>query len=576
MTKKRTQFLDTLEKTGFLSTDQRRKAEERLLESKKSLAEILVEMNLCTREEAGEVMELIYNAPFVKLSEYILNPSALKVIPEAVARKHKLIPIDVSDTTITVVMADPQDITALDDLKVVSNRRVEPLVADPEEIESVIEEQYRSTNGGANSAVESLGLDAGSEIEEIEPLSEMEDLEELEINDLRLMGKQAPVVEMVNQVLLRAVRSEASDVHIEPVVDGLLVRFRIDGVLRDSVRIPKNARLAVISRIKILSRMDIAERRVPQDGRFQAKVEKIRVDFRASTLPGIMGEKVVIRLLDLSGGVTRLSDLGMEELEFDRISTLIRKTTGILIVTGPTGSGKTTTLYSILDIIKSPEKNIITIEDPVEYRINRAYQVQINPKAGLDFPNVLRSVLRQDPDIIMVGEMRDAETSELAVRAALTGHLVLSTLHTNNASQALTRLKDMGLNSFLVGTTVNGILAQRLVRKLCPHCKQATMATDETLEILGEIGEGLRGKTIYEPKGCSKCCQRGYSGRTGIFEILPLNALALRELVLIDRPAAEIQEMARQELGVRTMGETGCLKVLSGTTSLEEILRVTL
>ena len=576
MTKKRTQFLDTLEKTGFLSTDQRRKAEERLLESKKSLAEILVEMNLCTREEAGEVMELIYNAPFVKLSEYILNPSALKVIPEAVARKHKLIPIDVSDTTITVVMADPQDITALDDLRVVSNRRVEPLVADPEEIESVIEEQYRSTNGGANSAVESLGLDAGSEIEEIEPLSEMEDLEELEINDLRLMGKQAPVVEMVNQVLLRAVRSEASDVHIEPVVDGLLVRFRIDGVLRDSVRIPKNARLAVISRIKILSRMDIAERRVPQDGRFQAKVEKIRVDFRASTLPGIMGEKVVIRLLDLSGGVTRLSDLGMEELEFDRISTLIRKTTGILIVTGPTGSGKTTTLYSILDIIKSPEKNIITIEDPVEYRINRAYQVQINPKAGLDFPNVLRSVLRQDPDIIMVGEMRDAETSELAVRAALTGHLVLSTLHTNNASQALTRLKDMGLNSFLVGTTVNGILAQRLVRKLCPHCKQATMATDETLEILGEIGEGLRGKTIYEPKGCSKCCQRGYSGRTGIFEILPLNALALRELVLIDRPAAEIQEMARQELGVRTMGETGCLKVLSGTTSLEEILRVTL
>ncbi|MFH1550665.1 MAG: GspE/PulE family protein [Planctomycetota bacterium] len=574
MPRRKAHLLDRLEEAGFLNEEQRRKADEQLLHTKKPLADILVELGLCTRAEAAEVMELIYNTPFVKLSEYILNPDAVKAIPESVARKHKLIPVDISDTTITVAMLDPQDINALDDVKAVSNRRIVPLVAEPDEIDKAISEYYRTVDSVFESTVEQLG--ASAEVEEVEPLSETEDLEQIEIKDLRLMGKQPPVVEMVNQIILRAVRAEASDIHIEPVRNGLLVRFRVDGILQDSVRIPKNVRPAVTSRIKILSRMDIAERRLPQDGRFQAIVEGARIDFRVSTLPGIMGEKVVIRLLDLTSGITKLSELGMGESEYESLISMIRKTTGILIITGPTGSGKTTTLYSILDIIKSAEKNIITVEDPVEYRLDRVYQVQVNSKIGLDFANVLRSVLRQDPDIIMVGEIRDTETSELAVRAALTGHLVLSTLHTSSAASALTRLRDLGLNPFLIGATINGIVSQRLVRKLCPECKRVTGVSDKTIEVLGEEGEVLRGQTVYEAVGCSKCSQRGYAGRTAVFEILPLASPLMRDLILLDRPASEIYEMARQELGMCTLQESGCQKALAGITSLEEILRVTL
>ncbi len=577
MLKRKIELLEKLEEVGLINADQRCEAEAGLHKTRKSISDILIDMGLCTNEEAAEIMELLYDAPFVKLSGFTINPDAVAIVPEAVARKHRLIPIDVKDRAITVAMSDPQSLDALDDLRAVSNRRVVALVADPLEIDSAIAEYYSMCEADYNDTLEKMGITLDeTEDAVVEEISDRTDAERLEITDLRSMGHEAPVVQLVNQIVLRAVRAEASDIHIEPVGSGLLVRLRVDGILQDNVAIPRSMQPAVISRIKILSKMDIAERRVPQDGRFQARVEGSHIDFRVSTLPGIMGEKVVIRLLDLSGGAAKLSELGIDERDYDTVIRMIRKTTGVVIVTGPTGSGKTTTLYSVLDMLRSPEKNIITIEDPVEYRLARICQVQVNPKAGLEFAGVLRNVLRQDPDIIMVGEMRDVETSELAVRSALTGHLVLSTLHTNNAAQALTRLRDMKLNPFIIGATINGIIAQRLVRKLCPKCKQPTVIDDKTLDLLGEGTDMLRGVEVFEPKGCPACRNKGYTGRVGVYEIMPTDSPLLRDLILMDRPASEVWDTGRRELGLRSLREAGYAKVLQGTTSIEEVMRVTL
>jgi len=322
--------------------------------------------------------------------------------------------------------------------------------------------------------------------------------------------------------------------------------------------------------------MDISEKRLPQDGRFQARVEDGQIDFRVSTLPGVMGEKVVIRLLDMSKGVQELSKLGMEEDDYTRLLGLIRKTTGILIVTGPTGSGKTSTLYSVLDVIKSSEKNIITIEDPVEYRLERIYQVQVHPKIGLDFAGVLKSVLRQDPDIIMVGEIRDMETAQLAVRAALTGHMVLSTMHTNNAAQSITRSTDLGLNRYLISATYNGLIAQRLMRRLCDQCKRPARPKEEALELLGPAGKILKGVEIFEAEGCPHCSDMGYHGRTGVFEVISLGSAKMKELILSGGSADEISALARKETGASSLLENAVKKVVRGETSLDEVMRVTL
>ena len=568
MSKKEFSMLATLEAAGMLDEKQRLRIEQELGKTKKSISALLIEMGIISKEASQEVLELLYNAPFVRLSSYLLNPNAVQRVPENLARQYRAIPVDIEGNNLSVAMADPSDIFALDDLKAITECKITPLVADEAEIASAIERYYSKSNL-AEDAVKlgETGADGGT----VEQADENEDLQ---IDDLKSLGEQAPVIEMVNQIILRAVKFDASDIHIEPVKDGLLVRFRVDGMLQDSVSIPRSARAAIVSRVKIMSKLDIAEKRLPQDGRFQAKVANKEVDFRVSTLPGIHGEKVVIRLLDMSKGVQPLSKLGVEPDDFQRLLDMIKKTTGIAIVTGPTGSGKTSTLYSILDMIKSPEKNIVTVEDPVEYQLERIYQVQVNPKIGLDFANVLRSVLRQDPDIIMLGEIRDQESAELAVRSALTGHMVITTLHTNDAAQAITRSVDMGLNPYLIAATYNGVLAQRLVRKLCDKCKKAIKPKDDVLKSLGPLGESLKGKEIYEPIGCPHCENRGYKGRTGIFEVLSLGSRPMKDLILANAPSRQIFEQARKETNACSLLENGVKKVLRGEASLEEIIRV--
>jgi type IV pilus assembly protein PilB len=565
MSKKESSMLTTLEAAGMLDAKQRLQIEQELVKSKKSISTLLIEMGIVSKEASHEVLELLYNAPFVRLSSYLLNPNAVQRVPENLARQYRAIPVDLEGTTMSVAMADPADIIALDDLKAITECKITPLVAEEAEIEAAIERYYGKTHL-ADEAVK-LG-----EVETSE--GTVQEGDDLEIDDLKSLGEQAPVIEMVNQVILRAVKFDASDIHIEPVRGGLLVRFRVDGMLQDSVSIPRSARAAIISRVKIMSKMDIAEKRLPQDGRFQAKVATKELDFRVSSLPGIHGEKVVIRLLDMSKGVQPLSKLGVEQEDYQRLLELIKKTTGICIVTGPTGSGKTSTLYSILDMLKAPEKNIVTIEDPVEYQLERIYQVQINSKIGLDFANVLRSVLRQDPDIIMLGEIRDTESAELAVRSALTGHMVISTLHTNDAAQAITRSVDMGLNPYLIAATYNGVIAQRLVRRLCGKCKKPIKPKDDLLKSLTHVGEILRGKEIYEPVGCSHCENRGYKGRAGIFEVLSLGSRPMKELILANAPSRAIFDQARKETGACSLLENGVKKVLRGETSIEEIIRV--
>lgn len=567
MSQKKASMLATLESAGMLDEQQRRHIEEELSKSRKSISAVLIEMGIISKEQSHEVFELLYNAPYVKLSSYILNPDALKRIPEELAKKHKAIPVDIQGNTLSLAMADPTDIIALDDLEAVTDCKITPLVAEEADIDAAISNYYGKSRDLAGDAVK-LGE---GDFEETAPDTEGDDLQ---IDDLKSLGEQAPVIEMVNQIILRAVKFDASDIHIEPVKEGLLVRFRVDGMLQDSVNIPRSARAAIISRVKIMSKMDIAEKRLPQDGRFQAKVAGKEIDFRVSTLPGVHGEKVVIRLLDMSKGVQPLAKLGVEQEDYLRLLELIKKTTGICIVTGPTGSGKTSTLYSILDMIKSREKNIVTVEDPVEYQMERIYQVQVNPKIGLDFANILRSVLRQDPDIIMLGEIRDQETAELAVRSALTGHMVISTLHTNDAAQAITRSMDMGLNPYLIAATYNGIIAQRLVRKLCDRCKRPIKPSEDVLKSLGHAGELLAGKEIHQAIGCAYCDNRGYRGRTGVFEVLSLGSRPMKELILANASARAVFDQGKKETGACSLLENAIKKVLRGETSLEEVIRV--
>jgi type IV pilus assembly protein PilB len=568
MPRKESSVLATLEAAGMLNEEQRLRIERELLTTKKSIRAILIDMGIVSKEASHEVLELLHNAPFVRLSSYILNPEAVLRIPENLARKYKAIVVDSDGDTLSVAMADPFDILALDDLKAVTECKITPLMAEEADIENAISRYY---NSGMNLAEEAVKL--GESGEDGEPVGEGGS-EDLRIDDLKNLGEQAPVIEMVNQIILKAVTYDASDIHVEPVKDGLLVRFRVDGILQDSVSIPRSARAAIISRVKIMSKMDIAEKRLPQDGRFQAKVANRQIDFRVSTLPGIHGEKVVIRLLDTSKGVQHLSKLGMEQEDYERLLELIKKTTGICIVTGPTGSGKTSTLYSILDAIKSPQKNIITIEDPVEYQLERIYQVQVNTRIGMDFANILRSVLRQDPDIIMLGEIRDTESAELAIRAALTGHLVVSTLHTNDAAQAITRSVDMGLNPYLIAATYNGVISQRLVRKLCDNCKKPIKPSNDVLASLGHAAETLRGKEVYEAGACPYCENRGYKGRTGVFEILAMGSRPMKDLILSGASARELFELAKAETGASSLLENALKKVLRGETTLEEVIRV--
>jgi type IV pilus assembly protein PilB len=494
---------------------------------------------------------------------YPIDIALSAVIPLEMCQKYQLVPIERTSHLLKIAMTDPMDINALDAIEVHTNIEVEAAICTYQELNQLISSLY-----GTYSAIGGV-LDGMSEMQ-IESAQDTEAAamtEDVEVNSLHDMAEEAPVIRLVNSILSQAVREGASDVHISPEKDFVQVRFRVDGKLHEVPAPPKSLILLIISRLKILSNMDISLSRIPQDGRFTIRMDKKEINIRASTIPTIYGENMVLRLLDTSGGVYSLEHLGMNEADIRKLEPIISKPYGMILSTGPTGSGKSTTLYSILKKINQPDINIITIEDPVEYRINKIRQIQLNRKAGMTFASGLRSIMRQDPDVIMVGEIRDSETAGIAVQSALTGHRVLSTVHTNDAAGAITRFVDMGIEPFLVSSVMLVSIAQRLVRKVCPYCKRSWKPPRAALSYWGL--DKVQGADFVQGKGCFNCMDKGYKGRTGIFEILVIDEM-VQEMILRRASAQEIMRTARESGNLRTLKDDATQKVLDGETTLDE------
>jgi general secretion pathway protein E len=488
-------------------------------------------------------------------------PMVLETVSSRFIRENRIVPLDLRNRVLKVVMANPEDRETIDALRVAVSGEVVVYTADLALIEEYIARFYGPEQQNIHRIIEDIGED------EIHITREDDE----DVAHLKDLASEAPIIKLVNILINRAVESRASDIHIEPFEDELKARYRIDGVLYDVESVPKKLQAAILSRLKIMAKLNIAERRLPQDGRIRLRVGEKDIDLRVSTIPVLHGECIVMRILDKEGIVIDLTRLGFDEETLSTWDRLIRLPHGILLVTGPTGSGKSTTLYGALDKINSPDKMIITVEDPVEYQLKGINQIQVKPQIGLNFATTLRHIVRQDPDIIMIGEIRDLETAEIAIQSALTGHLVLSTLHTNDAPSTITRLLDMGVQNFLLSSTIRGILAQRLVRVICPDCKEIDpqAGTGEEFIALG-IATHV---TLYRGKGCEKCGFTGYLGRTGIFELLVVDD-AVRRLILQNGDPGDIREVGRKH-GMRILLEDGARKVMAGVTTLSEVLKVT-
>ena len=542
-------------------------------ESSKALDEYLIESKMVTEEALLEVKASLWNVPFIDLKNYEVDPEVLEIIPSKMARKYNFFPLFRIDGTLLIAMTDPKNVKIIDEVTQVTQLEISPALSSKEAVAEAIQRYY----GVQEESILDIQNENLQDILEIIEAEEDQKEEEKSSADLERLADDAPVVKMTNMVLIQSIVEGASDVHFNPEEDQLRVRYRVDGMLRDSHHLPKNLQQAVISRIKILANLDIAENRIPQDGQLRLRLKDGRqIDIRVSTLPSAYGENVVLRILDKSAALLKLENLGFEEDVFNITAKLLSNAYGIILVTGPTGSGKTTTLYAALNRLNSMEKNIITLEDPIEYRLPLIRQSQVNHKAGMTFAKGLRAILRQDPDIVMVGEIRDSETANIAVQAALTGHLVLSTLHTNDAAGAVTRLEEMEIEPFLIATAILGVQAQRLVRKICPDCKEEYQPhleiPQEVLKIFGLETEADSLK-FYHGKGCKNCNKTGYRGRMSIMEVLPMTE-GIRALVLKSASADEIKKLAIQE-GMRPLIQDGWIKVLKGITTLEEVVRVT-
>lgn len=562
MQEKINKLVEELLAKELVTQDQVEKAQKEAEATGATIDRVLISMGAVKNYQLSAVKADLLGVPFVNLKEYLVEQSAIDMIPEEIARKYNIVPLFKIRDTLTIAMPDTLDIYTIDELqRRTKSKTIDAVLSTPEDILYALD-RYYGVSGDVEEAVKDV------DIAEFETKAAPE---EVETRILEQMAEEAPVVKVVNLLVIRAIRERASDVHLEPAEDHFGVRFRVDGVLRNINPLPKHLQGAVVSRIKILAKLDIAEKRKPQDGRIQVRLESRDIDLRVSTFPTVYGENVVIRILDKTSFLLGLPQLGFSKDELKRVDKVIRRPHGIILVTGPTGSGKTTSLYAILNAINATEKNIITIEDPIEYQLPLIRQSQVNPKAGLTFATGLRSILRQDPDIIMVGEIRDVETAEIAVHAALTGHLVFSTLHTNDAPGALTRLEDMGVEPFLISSSVIGIAAQRLVRVLCDKCKEKYHPEKELLKDL-HITDDHK-KTFYKPKGCSYCDEVGYKGRIGIFELL-LVSEDIKKLILSKASSDEIKALARRQSMV-TLWEAGLEKVREGITSLEEVVKVT-
>ncbi|MBK8169442.1 MAG: type IV-A pilus assembly ATPase PilB [Sandaracinaceae bacterium] len=556
---------ELLVREKLISLQQLRAAQEDQKKNNTSLGAALAKMGFISDQAITEFLSQQYRVQAINLSEYEIDPDVIKLVSKDVCERHKVLPVSRSGASLILAMADPSNLHAIDDIKFLTGFNIEPVVSAEGIIQKAIEKYYSAPDISYDEIME------GFDEQEIE-VAETED--DISSGDLARASEDAPVVRLCNAILLNAIKKRASDIHIEPYEKNLRVRYRIDGVLHEEMAPPMKLKNAIASRLKIMSSLDIAERRLPQDGRIKLKLGKGReMDFRVSVLPTIWGEKIVLRLLDKSNLQLDMTKLGFEQKALDDFKYSISQPYGMVLVTGPTGSGKTTTLYSALSELNQPNTNISTAEDPVEYNLRGINQVQQHEDIGLNFAASLRAFLRQDPDIIMVGEIRDFETAEIAVKAALTGHLVLSTLHTNDAPATISRLLNMGIEPFLVTASVNMVVAQRLARKICNACKTPVEVDEAVLLDVGFTRDQIKGCVIQKGAGCAECNGSGYRGRIALYEVMPFSQ-RLKEQVLQGGSTNEIK-MAMIEDGVKTLRMAGISKVLEGVTTVEEVTRVT-
>jgi type IV pilus assembly protein PilB len=537
----------------IITEEQLEEALAKQKETGDSLGRVLIEMKMVSEGALTSILARQIGLKYIDLANHEIDISASSLVDAEIARRYTLIPIGFDGDKLMVAMADPTNVFALDDVRIMTGMEIEPMVATKEDIVSAINRYCRADS------------DAQLEVEDMGPEAVSDNGEEAEADD-------APIVKYVNLLITEAVADRASDVHIEPMDNDVRVRFRIDGVLHEIRRNPKQLHSGVVARIKVMADMNIAEKRVPQDGRASVEMRGKPIDLRVASLPTIHGEKIVLRILDKSSSLMSLQELGFREETMEKYSRSFHKPYGTIMVTGPTGSGKTTTLYATLNVLNSIKSNIITVEDPVEYRLPLINQVQVHYKAGLTFASALRSILRCDPDIVMIGEIRDPESAQIAIESALTGHLVLSTLHTNDAPSALTRLLEMGIEPFLIASAVDCVSSQRLARRLCDRCKEAYEPDPEFLERVGFTWGDMEERVLYRSRGCAACNNTGFKGRIGVYEVLEVTE-NIEKLVARNAPHVEIAEVARAE-GMTSMRDEGFVKVRQGVTSLEEVLRV--
>ncbi|HHV15467.1 MAG TPA: Flp pilus assembly complex ATPase component TadA [Gelria sp.] len=549
---------DILVENGLISEEQLAQALEDQKISKEKLGKILVRRGFISDDQLLEVLEFTLGIPRVQISRMDIDPETVKLLPTSMISKYNILPLSVNQGRMTLIMADPLNFQAIDDVRILTGLDVVPVMASERELESAIQQH---TALQVDSKMEKLlgelnQYNYGAAVEADSPGLELAD--------------DAPVIRMVNSLLQQAVQGGASDIHIEPLEHDVRVRFRIDGELWEVLSLPKKSFPATVSRIKIMGNLDISEKRIPQDGRTRLIIDGREIDFRISTLPSIHGEKIVLRILDRTNAIMSLEKLGFSAVNEQRIRSLISRPHGMVIVTGPTGSGKTTTLYSVLTELNNPNCNIVTLEDPVEYSLIGITQVQINIRAGLTFPAGLRSILRQDPDIIMVGEMRDGETAGLGVRAALTGHLFFSTLHTNSAAGTVARMVNMGIENYLLSSSLVGVVSQRLIRRLCKNCRQPYELDEQTAVQLNM--PDYIGKQFFAPVGCNMCRQSGYSGRMALHEVLVVGPEMRKAITNKIQSEDELEEIAIGE-GMITMRQDGINKAYEGLTSLQEVMK---
>lgn len=542
---------DLLVDNGIISQEQLEEALVEQRKSKRKLGDLLITQGYITEQQLIEVLEFQLGIPHVSLFKYQIDPAITQIIPESMAKRYQVLPFMKEGSKLMVAMADPLDYFAIEDLRMSTGFRIEPAISSRDELTRAIARHYGMRDSMSQMMVE---------------LPTQEEIEETEITD-----EDSPIVRLVNQMIQQAVSLRASDIHVDPGENNLSIRYRIDGTLRTERIIPKQMQGYITARLKIMAKLNIAERRLPQDGRIKMQFDYKMVDIRVSSLPTMHGEKIVLRLLDLSTGVKSVDSLGFSDGNAAAFQEMISKPYGILLITGPTGSGKTTTLYAALNQLNTESANIITIEDPVEYQLEGVNQVHVNPAIGLTFAAGLRSILRQDPNIVMVGEIRDTDTAEIAVRASLTGHLVLSTLHTNDAISTISRLRDMGVEPYLIASSLLGVVAQRLVRKICPDCREDHKPTEQESIMLRR--HGLPEHVIYHGRGCGSCNNTGYRGRIAIHEVLTIND-RLRQLITESASIEELRAAGKSQGMVQLM-EDGFLKVSKGITTLQEVMRET-